>query len=646
MGFSARHASSFAAFALIIVFVGIGVFVVRSMIETREAARDAAHSSDVSRAYGDARFWIVSAQVAAEDHLKMGTPETRAAFDATVDSILESLDHLREIGDADDVALVDNLLQNDMAALESVKRIFLAMERGEPITEAVPDADTANRILALLETPAAKRQGSSAAALEGLVNEQGEHVRITILVCAAGLILVLGLIVAVHTFGRREARHHVELTRLRTAALTDSLTGLGNHRAFLEELRRQVARSTRHKEALVLAIIDIDGFKEVNDTWGHGRGDAVLLQIAGILNEFCRGEDYAFRVGGDEFAMILPHTEGATAQHAMEQLRMTVERAMEDGPTVSIGMASASACDGDESVLRQQADSALYEAKLKGRNASVLFVAAEGARPVFPAAKISSLRRLLNDGTVMAAFQPIWNLGDDTLLAHEALARIPAEYEIAGPQLAFDIAERIGKCAELDRACRAAVLARAADIPSGSLLFVNVSPYTLTHAEFSPEALVEEFRAAGFDPASVVLEITERSTVSVSNIESAVSRLHEAGFKIALDDVGAGNAGLEMLRRVPVEFVKIDREVILSAIDDTMGRAAVMAIVAFASQAGALVVAEGVETESMMELVRWVANGGDESVESMIFAVQGYLLGYPSTEFTQTRGNRTGDLAA
>ncbi|MGE0600467.1 MAG: EAL domain-containing protein [Dehalococcoidia bacterium] len=412
----------------------------------------------------------------------------------------------------------------------------------------------------------------------------------------------------------------------------------------MEELRRQVSRSSLHNESLVLAMIDIDEFKEVNDTWGHGRGDTVLLDVAATLNDFCRGHDYAFRIGGDEFAMILPHTDQGIAHHAMEQLRMAVERATGGTPTVSIGLASADSCDGDESVLRQQADSALYEAKLKGRNASVLFVANDGARPVFPAAKINALRKLLADGTISAAFQPIWNLEDGTLLAHEALARIPGEYEISGPQLAFDIAERIGKCAELDRACRTAILKRGPDIPKGSLLFVNVSPYTLTHGDFSPELLVEEFRVAGFDPGSVVLEITERSTVSVSSIESAVARLHEAGFRIALDDVGSGNAGLEMLRKVPVEYVKIDRGVLTSAIEDTMGRAAVMAIVAFASQAGALVVAEGVETERMMELVRWVASGGDEASESMVYAVQGYLLGHPSAEIT--RGTHSRHLAA
>jgi diguanylate cyclase (GGDEF)-like protein len=632
MRFSPGSASHLAAVALVVVLLGIGGFVVRSMMAARDAATDAHRSAQISIAYDDARYRLVQVQRTAEAHLKAPSPETRAEFDLALRASLASVDTLRELGDAEDVALVNELYANHLPALEAVQRIFLAIERGEPITDEIPPPDTATRILALLEPRAGEHQAESASQLQGLVDGQGRDLRITAAVCAVGLLLVLALIMAAQAFGRREALHRAELTRLRTAALTDSLTGLGNHRAFVEEVRRQVARSMRHNEQLALAVIDVDEFKEINDTWGHARGDAVLQEVAGLLSRHSRQEDYAFRIGGDEFAMILPHADGATAFNAMERLREATARALPDGPTISLGLATLRHAEGDEGVLRQQADSALYEAKLKGRNAAVLFVPTEGARPVFPAAKLAALRQLVADGGVNAVFQPIWNLNDGTLFAHEALARIPDEYDIPGPRLAFDIAERIGKSAELDSLCREAILRGAAGIPDGSLLFVNVSPYSLTHAGFSAEALSKEFIAAGLPPSRVVLEITERSTVSVAIIEGAVEQLREAGFRIALDDVGAGNAGLEMLRRVRVDYVKIDNEVLISALRDTMARAAVMAIAAFASQAGTLVVAEGVEDEAMMELVRWIASGGDDEAPSMIFGVQGYLLGYPEAE--------------
>jgi diguanylate cyclase (GGDEF)-like protein len=630
MAFSARYASHLAAFALVLVFVGIGAFVVRSMMAARDAASEAHRSSEISAAYDETRYRITAVQAAAETHLRAPTPDTRAAFDTAVMDAIAAIDHLRAVGDPDDVELINELYNRDLPALDSVRRIFLSLERGEPITEEIPPADTVVRILAALEPRAAERQQDSAAKLTGLEEDQERDVRITVAVCGAGLLIVLGLIVALQAFGRREARHQAELHRLRTAALTDSLTGLGNHRAFVEELRRQVARAARHNEELALAVIDVDEFKDVNDTWGHARGDAVLLEVATLLNLYSRQEDYAFRIGGDEFAMILPHSDDQTAHKAMERLRQAAARHFKDAPTLSIGVTSARNAEGDEGVLRQQADSALYEAKLKGRNAAVVFVPSEGARPVFAAAKIAGLRRLLADGSVNAVFQPIWGLTDGSLLAHEALARIPEEYDIDGPQLAFDIAERIGKCAELDSLCRAAILASAPSLPPNGMLFVNISPYTLTHAAFSAESLAEEFKAAGFEPKRVVLEITERSTVSVAIIEFAVEKLREAGFRMALDDVGAGNAGLEMLRRVAVDYVKIDHDVLVSALQDTMARAAVMAIAAFASQAGTRVVAEGIENEPMMELVRWIASGGDDPANSMVYAVQGFLLGQPS----------------
>jgi len=612
------------------VFVAIAAFVVYSMTGTKDAASRVQRSTEISSAYTEARYEVLNVRFAAELHLKDMTPESRAAFDDAVNTAVAALDHIAEIGDPSDQAVIDGLYAETLPALASVQRLFLALERGEPFNEPLPDANTVERMDNRLKPNAIAREAEATAALSELIAAEDEALRVTVAVTGIGALLVVGLLWGLNISSRREANHQYELAQLRTAALTDSLTGLGNHRAFIEELRRQVARSVRHDEPLALALIDIDEFKQVNDTWGHGHGDVVLRDVAKLLNDFTREEDYAFRIGGDEFALILPHSEGDGAHNAMEKLRANCSVRFNGGPTLSIGVGNARYCEGDESVLRQQADSALYEAKLKGRNATITFVPTADSRPVFPAAKIAALRELLDAEHMEAAFQPIWGLNEQKLLAHEALARIPAGYDLPGPQLAFEIAERIGKSAELDQLCRSAILKRAADIPRGSLLFVNISPYSLTHTTFSPEALAKEFTDAGISVDRVVLEVTERSTVSVPVIAAAVAQLRAVGFKTALDDVGAGNAGLQMLRQIPVDYVKIDRTVLVGAMQNTMGRAAVMAIVAFASQAGALVVAEGVEDQSMLELVRWIAEGGDEVKDSLVYAVQGYLLGYPS----------------
>lgn len=306
---------------------------------------------------------------------------------------------------------------------------------------------------------------------------------------------------------------------------------------------------------------------------------------------------------------------------------------------MSIGFATLDPVTRDISILQEQAYAALGEAKRRGRNL-VFGYDARTAGPATYAGKSSELRRLLNQGGLRAVFQPIWELGSGRLLAFEALTRLPPGFDIRGPFEAFEIAERIGRAHELDMHCRHAIIATAGGLPDGISLFVNVSPYTLSHQQPCPcvadkgpfanwaEAFAEEFRSGGIEPSSVVLEITERSAIAAEFLAARVRELRAAGFRIALDDVGAGNAGLEMLRLLEADYVKIDRGVLLSAMESAKGRAAFAAIVAFAGVAGARVIAEGIEDEEMLELVR---RGGlpDGQRSFEVHGVQGYLLGKP-----------------
>ena len=503
MHISARIAGALVAFSLLMVFVAIAGYALYSMVTTRGDVHQVDRSTAISRAYLDARLEVTRVRLAAEAHLRALTPETRADFDASVAGAVLALDHIAEVGEARDREVVATIYRDQLPSLEAVKRLFLALERGEPFEEDLPSPDIVDNIEALMTPLRVEREDQAATHLVNLVEAQERDMHVMVAICVAGFVLVLTLLAALRIASRREARHQAELHQLRTAALTDSLTGLGNHRAFVEELKRQVARATRHNEPLALAMIDVDEFKEINDNWGHGRGDTVLRTVARLLDDTKRAEDYAFRVGGDEFALILAHSEVDAAFATAERVRATVVKDLGGTPTLSIGVANAAGCEGDESVLRQQADSALYEAKLRGRNATVVFTPSVDSRPVFPAAKVQSLRNLLANGGLKAAFQPIWGLTERKLLAHEALARIPAEYELSGPQLAFDIAERIGRSAELDLACRTAILSQVAQLPPGSLLFVNISPYSLSHSSFSAVGLAHEFRAAGLEPSRV-----------------------------------------------------------------------------------------------------------------------------------------------
>ncbi len=411
--------------------------------------------------------------------------------------------------------------------------------------------------------------------------------------------------------------------------LTDQLTGLGTHHAFYEEMRRALARATLLGETAALARIDLDEFKVINDQHGHVYGDAVLGGLATVLRGG-RAQDRAFRLGGDEFALLLPRTNLPEAVSALERLRAETTRCL-SGVTVSVGVATLVPDEHDLETWQDQAGAALGAAKRRGRNGVVTFAQVQDDVSLLPAAKVAAVRHLLAGEHIDVAFQPIWDLEHGTILAVEALARPAAAFGLSGPQEAFDIAERTGHAHALDALCRQAILRRAALLSPDTLLFLNVSPHTLEHGGLNGSVLVDAVAAAGLSPERVVLEITERSVARPGVVVREVKRLRQLGFRVALDDTGAGNAGLEMLSQVPVDFVKIDRTVVARALTDTAARAVLAGIIAIAQETGAYVIAEGIEDSAMLALVRGVGvaeptNGTRGGVQG----VQGFLLGRPS----------------
>ena len=440
------------------------------------------------------------------------------------------------------------------------------------------------------------------------------------------LVLTLGLAVVVFYLisGRR-------IDRLYRAALhrarRDGLTDLDNHREFKDGLAREAALSSRLRQPLSVAVVDIDGFKFVNDHHGHRHGDRILVRLAAILRAG-RVCDRAFRLGGDEFAVLLPGTDETGARIALERVREAAATRLGDA-TVSIGFASGVASPSEPESPWERADAALYEAKRRGGDAVVGASELDAAAtPVVTIDKARALRRLLAEGRVEAALQPIWDLERGEIMSVEALARPLDLHGLDGPGEAFEVADRLGRAHELDALCRAAALRRAADLPDGAVLFLNVAPQTLERGALADDALLREVRAAGLSPERVVLEVTERSEARLPAVMAEAARLRELGFGVALDDVGSGNAGLEMLRELAVDYVKIDRGVVQAAPSDRGARAVLLAIVTFAREVGAYVIAEGIETQDLLAFVASEARL-HEDAEARVRGAQGYLLGRP-----------------
>jgi diguanylate cyclase (GGDEF)-like protein len=414
----------------------------------------------------------------------------------------------------------------------------------------------------------------------------------------------------------------------REASLLDHLTGLGNHRAFYEELGRQLARSNRYRGPLSLVLIDLDELKHVNDTLGHATGDALLAEVGRIIRATVRTADSAFRTGGDEFALILPATSPVGAD---ELTRRLLARLLDDRPgsryakpiSFSAGIASSPSHATEAAHLVTRADAALYRGKRNGRTAVTIFDASLD-RPALSDHERAELSerivRLIADRALQVAYQPIVDLKTGQPIAVEALVRPQPDAGFESAGALFAAAEVTGHITELDRACLETVAGDARRIPEDIFLSLNISPRTFEAPEFSGTAFLRILQRNGISPERVVLELTEREGIqNIDRLGAALHACRAAGVRIAADDVGAGNAGIRLLSQFKFDVMKID----LSLIQAGTGREPVTAVlttlVELARRWRALVIAEGIETTEQLRIVR----------ELGIDAGQGYLLGRP-----------------
>jgi diguanylate cyclase (GGDEF)-like protein len=413
-------------------------------------------------------------------------------------------------------------------------------------------------------------------------------------------------------------------------ATRDGLTDMPNHRAFQDEFAAAVASAARHDEPLMLAVVDVDDFKHTNDRHGHPYGDAVLRRVAGVLAAG-RVEDRAYRLGGDEFALLLPRADGAGARRLAERLSHAMNAAE---TVVSIGVSNLHAGQSAED-LHAEADAALYEAKRRGGNCVAHFDEIREKVTITTSKTTDPVRRIIAESGISTVYQPIWDLDAGVLLGVEALMRPDPKYGLRGPEEAFDLAEKIGEVHKLDELCVRSALRIAPDLPELTLLFLNLAPQTLDLDEDGNDWLLEAVHAAGIAPTQVVIEITERFGGRTASVVKALHRLREEGFKLAIDDVGTGNSGLEMLRQVEAEFVKIDRSIVTAAFTEPAARAVLMAMATYASQTNSLVIAEGIEDQETLDFLNEISTSTPVA-QRIITGGQGFGLGRPAKHIAVT----------
>jgi EAL domain-containing protein (putative c-di-GMP-specific phosphodiesterase class I) len=332
-----------------------------------------------------------------------------------------------------------------------------------------------------------------------------------------------------------------------------------------------------------------------NDDWGHVKGDELLREFAARWREPLREVDLLARYGGDEFAVLLPGSAVDESRQVIQRLRSTTSAL----PSFSVGLAGWDGAETAEALMAR-ADAALYNSKRAGPGrVTVLSTSHE---------RVQSwsylLPRLIASRDVDAIYQPIRRLDDFGLLGYEALAR-PTGFGVrSSVEDLFDAAKRLGFARDLDWLCRRAAVHSATSLPKNALLFINVSVHALLDPLHDVDQMLLLMRWAGRDPKSVIFEISERDQISdLDRLRGVLSSYRTEGFRFALDDVGEGYSTLEVLTGSSPEFIKVARSLSVG-LDASGPRSAVQALVAFAASSGAQLIAEGLETDEHIRLVR------------------------------------------
>ena len=424
---------------------------------------------------------------------------------------------------------------------------------------------------------------------------------------------------------------------LRRHALHDALTGLPNRSLFLDRLAHASTRARRHKDfRFAVVVLDIDGFKAVNDSLGHGAGDELLTEVGRRLETCVRSEDTVARLGGDDFAILLESLADETdAGRVTERIRAALATSVvltaDDGesaeifPSASMGVVTSSLAAQGPSELLQCADIALSRAKRAGRSHFEMFDRVMQARALTRLKAETDLHHAVERGEFVVYYQPMVDLRSGRITELEALVRWNARQRVVPPLEFIPLAEETGLIVPigayvLSEACRQLQLWQRFAQSAPLSMSVNLSVREFTQRSFVSR-VEETIRATGIDPKLLRLEITESIAIEDTHRTlEMLAALRQLGVRIYLDDFGTGYSSLGSLHQWPLDAIKIDRTFVMRMHTEPTHLQLVRTVRALASNIGVVAVAEGVETEAQLATLREI---GCE------FA-QGYLFSKPA----------------
>ncbi|MBI3596220.1 MAG: EAL domain-containing protein [Nitrospirae bacterium] len=432
---------------------------------------------------------------------------------------------------------------------------------------------------------------------------------------------------------RREHRQAEET--IRYLAYYDPLTGLPNRTSLLDRLHLAITEGSGQKKSVALLLMDLDHFKEVNDTLGHHRGDILLQQVGSRLRAVLRPSDLVARLGGDEFAVLLPL---ASSQHAAQVAQKILEALeppfMIDGLPVAVeagvGIAVCPDHGTNPNSLMQRADVAMYAAKQTGSGYIVYDTHYDRHSPR-RLSLIGELRQAIERDQLFLHFQPKIDLKTRRVIGVEALVRWRhPEHGFVPPDQFIEPAEQTGLIKPLtlwifNAARREGLMWQQAGIHLS--MSVNLSARNLHDPHF-PDQISEILQTTGGKPDELELEITESAIMNdPARALEAITRLRAMGIRFAIDDFGIGYSSLAYLKRLPVDAIKIDKSFVINMIENQNDAVIVRSTIDLAHNLGLKVIAEGVEKQDIWD--RLSALGCD--------AAQGYYMSRPMPAEELTR---------
>lgn len=398
-------------------------------------------------------------------------------------------------------------------------------------------------------------------------------------------------------------------TQLERMALHDNLTGLPNRTLLADRMEQVLLQSIRNKQSFALFLLDLDRFKEINDTLGHHFGDELLKQVSSRLTDTLRENDSIARLGGDEFAVLLPQTDLSGADLCARKMLQAMEphyfiNDVSTESKASIGIALYPDHGDNAEILLQYADVAMYQAK-KSQSGYAVYDPSQNTHSVRRLQLMNDLRDAINKNEIVLHYQPIISCAHKNVIAVEALARWHhPELGNISPDEFIAMAEQMGLIRIFTLQTIKRALERCKEWKNqGHDLGMNINLSVYCLQDFSlPEEINKLLKENEINPAKVELEITESALMlDLSRARKTLDKLRNIGVRLAIDDFGTGFSSLSHLKNLPADTLKIDKSFIIDMCMSDTDRAVVKTIVELGHNLNCKVVAEGVENQLIVD---------------------------------------------